>query len=73
MRKDFRVESLVDGSFLGIRGGGSGFRGFFWLLVRFCWSSDRWLGLIDFIGRGCLIMIWSGYIIGLIVWGVVVE
>lgn len=73
MRKDFRAESLADGSLSGTRGGGSGFRGSFWSLVRLCWSSDRWSGLTDFTGRGCLIMTWSGYTIGLIVWGAVAE
>lgn len=73
MRKDFRAESLADGSLSGTRGGGSGFRGSFWSLVILCWSSDRWSGLTDFTGRGCLIMTWSGYTIGLIVWGAVAE
>lgn len=73
MRKDLRAESLADGSLSGTRGGGSGFRGSFWSFVRHCWSSDRWSGLTDLTGRGCLIMTWSGYTIGLIVWGAVAE
>ena len=68
MRKDFRAESLAEGSLSGTRGGGRGFRGTFWSLVRHCWSSERWSWLTDWTRSGCFMMTWSGYTIGLASW-----